>query len=180
MTQRYVLLDRDGVINEDSDQFIKTPDEWQAIPGSLEAIAMLNQHGFRVVVITNQSGIARGLLTSATLEQIHKKMQTLATEQGGFIETIYVCPHGPDSTCDCRKPKPGLLLQFAQQHQVDLTHTVFVGDSYRDIKAAQAVGATPILVKTGKGQKTLAQYPDLNILIFDTLYDATQHLIQRP
>ncbi|SJM94755.1 D-glycero-beta-D-manno-heptose-1,7-bisphosphate 7-phosphatase [Crenothrix polyspora] len=177
--QRYVLLDRDGVINQDSDQFIKSPDEWLPIAGSLEAIALLNQHGYKVAVITNQSGIARGLLDTDTLQNIHAKMQRMVAEQGGDIDAIYSCPHGPDSDCDCRKPKPGLLEHFAQEKQIDLKDTVFIGDSYRDIQAAQAAGATPILVKTGKGEKTLAHHPDLNIGIFDNLYDAARHLTTR-
>lgn len=179
MPQPYILLDRDGVINEDSDQFIKSPDEWLPIEGSLEAIALLNQHGYKVVVITNQSGIARGLFDEIILQSIHAKMQRLVVEQGGAIEAIYVCPHGPDSNCNCRKPKPGLLEAFAKEKQVNLAETVFIGDSYRDIQAAQAVGATPILVKTGKGNKTLATHPDLNIAIFDNLYDAANHLSGR-
>ncbi|WP_394754718.1 D-glycero-beta-D-manno-heptose 1,7-bisphosphate 7-phosphatase [Crenothrix sp.] len=177
--QRYVLLDRDGVINHDSEHFIKSPDEWLPITGSLEAIALLNRHGYKVAVITNQSGIARGLLDSDTLQNIHAKMQRMVAEQGGSIDAIYSCPHGPNSDCNCRKPKPGLLEQFAQEKQIDLKDTVFIGDSYRDIQAAQAAGATPILVKTGKGLKTLAHHPDLNIGIFDNLYDAARHLITR-
>ncbi|SJM96248.1 D-glycero-beta-D-manno-heptose 1,7-bisphosphate 7-phosphatase [Crenothrix polyspora] len=179
MPQPYILLDRDGVINEDSDHFIKSPDEWLPIAGSLEAIALLNQHGFKVVVITNQSGIARGLLDNNTLQAIHTKMQRMAIEKGGHIDVIYICPHGPDSGCPCRKPKPGLLEQFAQEKQIDLKDTVFIGDSYRDIQAAYAAGATPILVKTGKGVTTLAHHPDLNIGIFDNLYDAARHLSTR-
>jgi D-glycero-D-manno-heptose 1,7-bisphosphate phosphatase len=176
---RYVLLDRDGVINQDSEHFIKSPDEWLPIDGSLEAIALLNQHGFKVAVITNQSGIARGLLDDATLQAVHAKMQRLVTEKGGYIDAVYICPHGPGSDCQCRKPKPGLLEQFAHEKQVDLKDTVFIGDSYRDIQAAHAAGATPILVKTGKGTSTLAHHPDLNIGIFDNLYDAARHLSTR-
>jgi D-glycero-D-manno-heptose 1,7-bisphosphate phosphatase len=177
--QCYVLLDRDGVINHDSEHFIKSPEEWLPIEGSLEAIALLNQHGYKVAVITNQSGIARGLFDSDTLQQIHAKMQQMTIDKGGFIDAIYICPHSPADNCHCRKPEPGLLELFAQEKQVDLKNTVFIGDSYRDIQAAQAAGATPILVKTGKGQQTLANHPDLNIEIFDNLYDAANHLIRR-
>lgn len=177
--QRYVLLDRDGVINHDSEHFIKSPEEWLPITGSLEAIALFNQHGYKVAVITNQSGVARGLLDTDTLQKIHAKMQRLVIEHGGCIEAIYVCPHGADSDCNCRKPKPGLLEQAAQEKQIDLRNTVFIGDSYRDIQAAQAAGAIPILVKTGKGEKTLAHHPDLNIGIFDNLYDAAKYLTTR-
>jgi D-glycero-D-manno-heptose 1,7-bisphosphate phosphatase len=177
--KRYILLDRDGVINHDSDQFIKSPDEWQPIDGSLAAIALLNRHGYQVAVITNQSGIARGLFDNATLDLIHAKMQRMVLEHGGSISAIYVCPHGPDSPCNCRKPKPGLLELCAQEQAIDLTETVLIGDSLRDIQAAQAVGATPILVKTGKGEKTLTAHPELNIETFNTLYDAANHLIRR-
>jgi D-glycero-D-manno-heptose 1,7-bisphosphate phosphatase len=176
---RYVLLDRDGVINHDSEHFIKSPEEWLPIEGSLEAIAMLNQHGYKVVVITNQSGIARGLFDTKTLNDIHAKMQQMVVDHGGVIDAIYSCPHGPDNDCNCRKPKSGLLELFAQEKNVDLTTTTFIGDSFRDIQAAQAVGATPILVKTGKGEKTLINHPNLTIEIFDNLYDATNTLIAR-
>lgn len=174
--QRYVLLDRDGVINEDSDRFIKSPDEWRPIPGSLEAIALLNAHGFKVVVVTNQSGIARGLLDLAMLDKIHQKMRQLLADQGGRIEAIYFCPHGPDSDCACRKPKPGLLKQFAADFAADLAKTVVIGDSLRDLEAGEAVGAQAILVKTGKGALTLKQNPDLKTPIFDDLYDAAKYL----
>jgi D-glycero-D-manno-heptose 1,7-bisphosphate phosphatase len=176
---RYVLLDRDGVINHDSDLFIKSPEEWRALPGSLEAIALLNANGFKVVVITNQSGLARGLFDPAMLDSIHAKMQHMASAKGATIDAVYYCPHGPDSLCDCRKPKPGLLLAFAADKGVELKDIPFIGDSLRDIQAAQAVGAQPILVKTGKGRKTLAKNPDLNIPVFENLYDAANYLVSR-
>jgi D-glycero-D-manno-heptose 1,7-bisphosphate phosphatase len=176
---RYVLLDRDGVINHDSDDFIKAPEQWHALDGSLEAIALLNSYGYKVAVITNQSGLARGLFDQATLDSIHAKMRQLASEKGGKIAAIYVCPHAPDSDCLCRKPKPGLLHTFAAEHDVALADTVFIGDALRDIQAALAAGAQPILVKTGKGELTLAANPDLNIPIFNTLYDAACSLVSR-
>ena len=172
-----VFLDRDGVINEDSDAFIKSPDEWQPIAGSLEAIALLNQHGYQVAVITNQSGLARGLFDVVTLTQIHAKMYRLLAEHGGKITAVYFCPHGADSTCNCRKPKPGLLLRCALDYQFNLTETVMVGDSYRDLQAASAAGAKPILVKTGKGGQTLSEHPNLNLPVFENLYDAARHLV---
>ncbi len=175
--KRYVLLDRDGVINHDSDEFIKTPEQWQAIEGSLEAIALLNRAGYRVAVITNQSGLARGLFDEAMLESIHAKMQQLCSEKGGKIDAIYVCPHGPDCDCTCRKPKPGLLQAFAAENHVDLKEIAFIGDSLRDIQAAQAAGAKPILVKTGKGLKTQTDNPELTIPVFENLYDAAEHLL---
>jgi len=174
---RYVLLDRDGVINHDSDDFIKSPEEWQPIDGSLEAIALLNAHGYRIAVITNQSGLARGLFDDVMLEKIHQKMLRLVNEKGGNIDAVYFCPHGADSACNCRKPKPGLLESFAAEKHADLADTYFIGDSLRDIQAALAAGALPMLVKTGKGQKTLTEHPNLNIPVFDTLYDAAKHIV---
>ena len=176
---RYVLLDRDGVINVDSDEFIKSPDEWLPIEGSLEAIALLNKHGFKIAVITNQSGLARGLFDEDTLTAIHYKMCQAVLNKGGRIEAIYYCPHGSNSNCNCRKPKAGLLLQCANEHRIDLTQTVFIGDSLRDMQAAIAAHAQPILVKTGKGLETFAQNPNLSALVFNNLYDASQFLISR-
>ncbi len=175
--QRYVLLDRDGVINHDSDTFIKSPDEWIPIEGSLEAIALLNAHGYQVIVVTNQSGVARGFFDETMLEKIHAKMRQLVSEKGGNITAIYFCPHGANSDCDCRKPKAGLLKAFAADFHVDLTTIAVIGDSLRDLQAAEAVGAKPILVKTGKGQQTLLNNPQLNIPVFENLYEAAQHLI---
>jgi D-glycero-D-manno-heptose 1,7-bisphosphate phosphatase len=174
---RYVLLDRDGVINEDSDAFIKSPEEWRPIPGSLEAIALLNSHGFKVVVITNQSGIARGLFDLSMLERIHRKMRRLAAENGGVIEAVYYCPHGPEDECACRKPKAGLIKAFAAEYRAELHETVLVGDSLRDLQAAEAAGVRPILVKTGKGRETLTANPHLKIPVFDNLYDAANFLV---
>lgn len=180
MTHRFVLLDRDGVINEDSDAFIKTPDEWHPIPRSLEAIALLNRHGYQVAVLTNQSGVARGLFDLAMLEKIHAKMQHLVADFGGQISAVYFCPHGADSLCNCRKPKPGMVLQCAEDFGINLPETVMIGDSYRDLEAASAAGAQPVLVKTGKGTKTLSEHPNLLSPVFDTLYDAAQFLVAKP
>lgn len=174
---RFILLDRDGVINEDSDDFIKSPDEWQPIAGSLEAIALLNAHGYKIAVITNQSGLARGLFDAVMLEKIHAKMCRLVSAKGGKIDAIYYCPHGADSACHCRKPLPGLLEQCAADNRLMLTDTFFVGDSLRDLQAALAANARPILVKTGKGAKTLTDHPNLNIPVFDTLYDAAKYIV---
>jgi len=177
--QRYVLLDRDGVINRDSDDFIKSPEEWLPIEGSLEAIAMLNERGYKVVVVTNQSGIARGLFDAGMLEKIHDKMHRLLNEKGGAIAAVYYCPHGPESTCECRKPKAGLLKAFAADFDAELAKIFVVGDSLRDLQAAQAVGAQPILVKTGKGQQTLINNPQFNSLVFENLYDAAKYITAR-
>jgi D-glycero-D-manno-heptose 1,7-bisphosphate phosphatase len=174
--QLYVLLDRDGVINQDSDAFIKSPDEWLPIAGSLEAIALLNAHNYHVIVVTNQSGVARGLFDEATLEQIHAKMHRLVNEKGGQISAIYFCPHGTESNCECRKPKAGLLKAFASDFDADLSTIPVIGDSLRDLQAAEAVGAQPMLVKTGKGQQTLLNNPQLNIPVFENLYDAAKHI----
>jgi D-glycero-D-manno-heptose 1,7-bisphosphate phosphatase len=177
MSEKYILLDRDGVINQDSDDYIKSPDEWIPIEGSLEAIALLNKNGFKVAVISNQSGIARGYYSLETLNSMHDKMQRLLAEKGGKIEAIYFCPHSPMDKCNCRKPKTGLLELFSREKNILLKDIFFVGDSLSDMKAAQAVAAAPLLVKTGKGLKTLAENPHLNIPIFENLYDATKFIL---
>lgn len=151
---KLVILDRDGVINQDSVQFIKSPAEWVPIPGSLEAIARLNQAGYRVVLATNQSGIGRGLFDMDTLNAIHDKMlRTLATV-GGRIDAIYYCPHAADNGCHCRKPSPGMLQRIAACFNTELAGVPAIGDGLRDLQAAAAAGATPCLVLTGKGERT--------------------------
>lgn len=154
-----VILDRDGVINQDSDAFIKSPAEWVPIPGSLEAIAELTHAGFKVAVATNQSGLARGLLDIDTLNAIHGKMIASVAAVGGRIDAIAFCPHGPGDSCQCRKPAPGLLVRLARRFGVDPTAIAVVGDSQRDIEAAVAIGASPILVRTGKGRRTEGALP---------------------
>ena len=151
---KLVILDRDGVINYDSDAYIKSPDEWKAIPGSLEAIARLNQAGFRVVLATNQSGIGRGLFEMATLNAIHDKLHRALGQLGGRIEAIFFCPHAQEDGCNCRKPKPGLYEEIGHRLNISLKEVPSVGDALRDLEAAAAVGAQPILVLTGKGQET--------------------------
>jgi D-glycero-D-manno-heptose 1,7-bisphosphate phosphatase len=153
---KLVILDRDGVINVDSERFIKTPDEWKPIPGALEAIARLNGAGFHVAVATNQSGIERGLLDMNALNAIHTKMLKAVQEVGGRIDVIYYCPHSGDAGCRCRKPAPGMLVDIGQRLNVDLKDVVCIGDSPRDLEAAVAVGGIPYLVLTGKGAKTKA------------------------
>ena len=177
--KKYLLLDRDGVINHDSENFIKSPDEWLPLPQSLEAIALLNQNGFDVVVITNQSGLARGLFDEKTLNAIHEKMYAETAKFSGKIEAIYFCPHQGSDNCECRKPKAGLLKKFASDYDADLSKIAFIGDSLRDIQAAQNAGAIPILVKTGNGVKTLQENPQLStsLLIFENLYDSANYLI---
>ncbi|HZP94223.1 MAG TPA: D-glycero-beta-D-manno-heptose 1,7-bisphosphate 7-phosphatase [Burkholderiales bacterium] len=176
---KLVILDRDGVINFDSDQFIKNPKEWKPIPGSLEAIAKLNQAGYRVVVASNQSGIGRGLLDMGTLNAINDKMYRALAQAGGRIDALFYCPHAADSNCGCRKPKAGMLLDIAQRFNVPLKDVPAVGDSLRDLQAAQTVGAQPILVLTGKGRKTQAAggLPS-GTLVFADLSEAVRHIVQ--
>jgi D-glycero-D-manno-heptose 1,7-bisphosphate phosphatase len=155
---KLIILDRDGVINRDSDAFIKSPDEWIPLPGSLEAIARLNQAGYRVVVATNQSGVGRGLFDMATLNAIHQKMHTSAQQIGADIDAVFFCPHALNDNCDCRKPKAGMLLEIARRFDINLRQqgVVTVGDSLRDLQAGFVVGCIPYLVRTGKGEDTLA------------------------
>lgn len=153
---KLIILDRDGVINYDSAEFIKKPGEWKPIPGSLEAIARLNQAGHRVVVATNQSGVGRGLLDMATLNAIHDKMHKALAHVGGRIDAVFYCPHAQDADCGCRKPKPGLLEDIARRFNINLGGVPCIGDSLRDLQAAARVEAQPILVLTGKGQRTVA------------------------
>jgi D-glycero-D-manno-heptose 1,7-bisphosphate phosphatase len=151
---KLVILDRDGTINQDSDQYIKSPLEWKPIPGSLEAIARLTQNGWRCVVATNQSGLSRGLFDMSTLNAIHAEMHRAVGQAGGRIDAIFFCPHAADSKCECRKPKPGLLREIGSRFNVELEGVPLIGDSLRDLEAAAAVGAQPYLVLTGKGKKT--------------------------
>jgi D-glycero-D-manno-heptose 1,7-bisphosphate phosphatase len=177
---KLIILDRDGVINHDSDAFIKSPDEWVPIPGSLQAIARLNQAGYQVVVATNQSGIGRKLFDMATLNAIHQKMHQMAQQVGATIDAIFFCPHMADDNCDCRKPKPGMLHEIARRYDISLKGVHSVGDSLRDLQSGFVVGCQPHLVLTGKGQKTLDKgglppgtriYPDLATMV-DQLLDA--------
>jgi D-glycero-D-manno-heptose 1,7-bisphosphate phosphatase len=167
---KLVVLDRDGVINHDSDKFIKDPGEWRPIPGSLDAIARLTQSGWRVVVATNQSGVGRGLLDMASLNAIHSKMHRAVNQAGGRIEAVFYCPDTDESKSPCRKPNPGMFQAIAERFNVSLDRAPCVGDRLRDLQAAAAVGGQPILVLTGKGKQTRAAgnlpeattiYPDL-------------------
>lgn len=177
---KLIILDRDGVINQDRDDFVKSPEEWIAVPGSLEAIVKLNQAGFKVVVATNQSGIARGLFSLKVLASIHKKMQQQLAKLGGQLDGIYFCPHGPDDHCDCRKPKAGLFKQIARDFQCDLRQAYAVGDSLRDIQAAKSVGCEAFLVRTGKGERALASDTDQlqNVEIFTNLFHVVEKLLK--
>ena len=152
---KLVVLDRDGVINSDSDQYIKSPQEWKPIAGSLEAIARFTQAGFQVAVATNQSGVARGLFDMATLNAMHDKMHKAVNQLGGRIDAVFFCPLAADAGCACRKPKPGMLLEIAARFNIALSGVAVIGDSLRDLQAASAAGARPVLVRTGKGEMTL-------------------------
>ena len=167
---KLVILDRDGTINHDSNDYIKSPAERAPIPGSLEAIARLIQADYRVVVATNQSGIGRGLFDTRALFAIHDKLQRALGQVGGRIDAFFFCPHKADDNCRCRKPQPGMLLEVARRFNVSLEDVFMVGDSRKDLEAAAAAGARPVLVLTGNGAKTekegklprgTAVYPDL-------------------
>jgi D-glycero-D-manno-heptose 1,7-bisphosphate phosphatase len=145
------ILDRDGTINEDSDEYVKSPHEWRPLPGALEAIARLNHAGWHVVVVTNQSGLGRGLFDMVSLNAMHAKMHEMLAAVGGRIDAIFFCPHAPEDNCSCRKPAPGLFEQIAERYGMDLHGVPAVGDSRRDLEAAVAVGCEPHLVLTGKG-----------------------------
>ena len=177
-TSKLIILDRDGVINEDSDDYIKSAAEWRAIPGSLEAIARLNQHGYRVAVATNQAGLARGLFDMHALNAIHQKMHLESQTVGSHISAVFFCPHAPEDFCDCRKPRPGMLRAIGQRFDIQLTGVPFVGDSLRDLQAAFEVGCTPYLVRTGKGQQTLdiGGLPP-GTLVLDDLGSVADHLL---
>ena len=178
MTARQlIILDRDGVINRDSKEFVKSAEEWLPLPGSIEAIGRLSKAGYTIAVASNQSGLARGLFDRDALEAMHAKLHRLAGEAGGHIDRIVVCPHGPDDGCDCRKPKPGLLEQLAEHFGQSLEGVPVVGDSLRDLEAAYAVGARPVLVRTGNGVEPEQKLSgDLsNVEVFDSLADASDH-----
>ncbi len=176
---KLVILDRDGVINHDSASYIKSPEEWKPIAGSLEAIALLNQAGYRVLVATNQSGIGRGLFDMATLNAIHDKMHRALSLVGGRVDGIFYCPHANDAGCACRKPRPGLLDEISKRFGVSLDGVPFIGDSLRDLQAGAAVGAQPVLVLTGKGKKTRkdGDLPEGTVVHAD-LAEAVRSLLQ--
>jgi D-glycero-D-manno-heptose 1,7-bisphosphate phosphatase len=148
---KIVILDRDGTINQDSDDFVKTPEEWTPLPGALEAIAKLNHGGWHVVIASNQSGLGRGLFDVSTLNAMHAKMHKLLATVGGKVDAVFYCPHVPEDACRCRKPEPGLFEQIGERYGIDLKDVPSVGDSARDILAGMAAGCEPHLVLTGKG-----------------------------
>lgn len=175
---KLIILDRDGVINQDSDNYIRSVDEWIPIPGSIEAITKLSKAGFLIAVATNQSGIARGYFTLSALVDMHKKMTTLVEYQGGKIHSIQFCPHGPSDNCRCRKPKAGLIQQIEQDLSLSAKEAWLVGDSWRDLQAARNAGCKPVLVKTGKGKRTLEKADALDgIPVFNNLAEFTDSLL---
>jgi D-glycero-D-manno-heptose 1,7-bisphosphate phosphatase len=175
---KLVILDRDGVINHDSDQYIKSPAEWRPITGSIEAIARLHQGGWRIAVATNQSGIGRGLFDMATLNAINDKMMEMVFRQGGRIDALFFCPHTAAEGCGCRKPRTGMFEEIAARFHTELKGVPVVGDSLKDLQAADAVGAQPILVLTGKGPRTREEGAmPRKTLVFDNLADAARHLV---
>ncbi len=178
---KLVILDRDGVINYDSDQYIKSVEEWQPIPGSLEAIARLNNAGISVAVATNQSGVARGLCDLDDINAIHQALRMRLSAVGGRVEVITFCHHGPTTGCDCRKPATGLLREIRRRTGLPLDGTPMIGDSRRDLEAAQLVGARPILVRTGNGEKTEQRLPlELTeVPVYDDLSAAVDALLEQ-
>ena len=182
---KLVILDRDGVINEDSDAYIKSPEEWLPIDGSIDAIARLSKAGFSVAIATNQSGLGRKLFSLQQLEAMHKKMQQLVASAGGEIAGVFYCPHLPDAGCPCRKPKPGLIDAIENDLGISASKAFFVGDSLKDLQAGLAKQCIPILVKTGKGEKTLSkiiQERDVsfnNLAVFKNLAAAATYIIDQ-
>ena len=181
---KLIILDRDGVINQDSDNYIKSLEEWVPIPGSIEAIARLSNAGYTVVVATNQSGIGRGLFDLDELEAMHARLNELVLEQGGELSGIFYCPPTPDDQCLCRKPAPGLLAAIAEEFSTDLAGVPLIGDSLRDLQAGLKYHCSPILVRTGKGAATeskLAQQPESELAtapVFDDLSAAVTNLLE--
>ena len=178
---KLIILDRDGVINHDRDDFVKNTDEWQPITGSIDAIASLVQMGYTIVVATNQSGIARGLFDMDALNDMHAKMHKLVQQAGGEISGIWFCPHSNEHQCDCRKPKSGMILDILQRFNAEANKVFVVGDSLRDLLAGIGADCVPVLVKTGKGEKTLTKDKDKlpeNTLIFNDLFAFSQFLLQ--
>ena len=174
---RLVMIDRDGVINEDSGEFIKSVAEWRPIAGSLEAIASLHRAGWMVVVVTNQSGVGRGLYDEATLGQIHEHMRSRVRAAGGELAGVYYCPHMPDAGCECRKPKPGMFRALERELGVSVVGAPYIGDRISDVEAAEAVGARPMLVRTGTGAATVALLGTRRVPVFDDLAAAARSLL---
>lgn len=177
---KMVILDRDGVINHIGEDDISTVDSWDPIAGSIEAISRLKKAGYLVTIASNHSGIARGLYTETELQQMNEKMQRLLTTRGASIDGIFYCPHGPQANCICRKPKPGLLFQIAKQYEIELSETPLVGDNISDIQAAKMANAKPILVRTGKGEYVMQNFPEaLDVPVYDDLAHFVRETLRR-
>jgi D-glycero-D-manno-heptose 1,7-bisphosphate phosphatase len=174
---RLVMIDRDGVINEDSGEFIKSVAEWRPIAGSLEAIASLHRAGWTVTVVTNQSGVGRGLYDEATLAKIHEHMRERVRAAGGELAGVYYCPHLPDAGCECRKPKPGMFRALERELGVSVVGAPYIGDRMSDVEAAEVVGARPMLVRTGTGASTVALLGARRVPVFDDLAAASRSLL---
>lgn len=175
---KLIILDRDGVINEDSDAFIKSPEEWRPIPGSLEAIARLTRGGYKVVIASNQSGIGRGLFDVKTLAAIHQRMRNELHVIGGHVEAIFYGPHAPEAACRCRKPDTAMFEEISLRFNTALENVPAIGDSLRDLEAARQAGALPVLVRTGKGEATLAKYVlSSDLPVYDNLEAAAKALL---
>lgn len=180
MGSRLLIVDRDGVINEESADFIKTPDEWVPIPGSLQALGLAHQHGFLIHVVTNQSGIARGLLGIADLHRIHRRLRLESQTHGGDVEAFFFCPHGPRQGCACRKPQPGMVLASLARSGISAANAVMIGDRLSDLDAARAAGVRPLLVKTGHGRETAAGLSSNDgVRVFEDLAAAVRALCQQ-
>lgn len=178
---KLIVVDRDGVINEDSDDYIKSPDEWVPVPGSLEAIARLNRAGFIVTVATNQSGLSRGYFDLETLSAIHRKMESMLFEHGGRVDAVFYCPHGPKDNCECRKPRPGMLNEIGNRFQANMKDVMFVGDTISDIRAAKAANALPVLVRSGKGSNTehsLSENGFKDVPVYENLFDVVGSILR--
>jgi D-glycero-D-manno-heptose 1,7-bisphosphate phosphatase len=178
---KLIILDRDGVVNYDSKEYIKSPDEWQPLPGSLEAISLLNSANFTITIATNQSGLARGLYNEQTLTNIHNKMHNLAKNKNAVIDSVFYCPHGPDDGCTCRKPNVGLLSQIAKNYGISLENVFFLGDSLRDVEAAINFGAKPVLVLTGNGERYRKHPVIINnqVPIFTDLLEFSKEMLSK-
>lgn len=175
---KLIILDRDGVINKDSDNYIRSPEEWLPLPGSIEAMAQLYKSGFTVTIATNQSGLARGYFNLDTLNAMHDKMNNLLEQQQGRVAAIKYCPHGPDNQCQCRKPLPGMVEELIHEFKVTPEECWLVGDSLRDLVAGQTAGCKVALVKTGKGLRTLTKGEGLEgIPVFEDLADFTHFIL---
>jgi D-glycero-D-manno-heptose 1,7-bisphosphate phosphatase len=177
-SDQLVMMDRDGVINYDSDAYIKSPREWRPIPGALRAIASLHAAGYLIFIVSNQSGVGRGLLSAAALDAINAHMVQAIERAGGRVAGIYCCPHRPEDACDCRKPAPGLLHRLEVEHGVSLEGQPFIGDKWSDLQAARAVGSRPILVRTGRGETTLGEHADSIPEVYDDLVEAAAAILE--